>query len=792
MHNKLKYCLIGLTLTLLLGPAAAVLAQNSTGEIDGTVTDSSGAVIPGAMIKLFNSNTGQLVRTVKTNEKGDYSLPQLDVGSYQINVSFPGFQTKDITGIDLHIADTLTQNATLSTGDTATTVTVTADSNAPNTETSEQSSVINNQEMNELALATRNFEEMALIQPGVSYDPGAGNGMPGTVDSTGRSSNSHGLSINGMRQQQISWTLDGSDILNHGDNQQVTIFPSVTSIREMKVFRNSYGAQYGGGGSAQVMISSQSGGARIRGNIFFFNRPPALAAVPYSNVYQALKVGTPSMKYNDFGWAFGGPVFIPRIYPRSRSKTFFFYENELRRNTLYPTQNINDYPEEPMLYGWFRSPVCAWWRFTPGAPKQVSQCPAATNRAQQDNSSPYMNYHGTGIDYNYNIYSTLAKLGIVPSPVAQEYVRDMMLPAVAMSPVNTPIVTDDVDYGVHSSYQVVQQVASPYTETQTLVRIDHQFGERFNGFIRYIYDPIKQTVSCGIYSGNNTCMPGVAKSHTSQYGESFALHGTWVITPTMVADFGGSFNPYQVKSVPFGTAMAANSPDIHVQLPPGFVNTTGRVPGVVISTANWDTVGPFLNHNNTLQIFENTTKQLRQHSLYFGVNYERYTGYITDGTLNAGQFTSNQGGSVGQQVTNFEQNFASFLAGQPSQFVIRSLDPIARPSMDLWEAYIQDNWRILPRLTVNGGLRYSIYGQVTDRGGHLGGFQPEAYNPAMAPTVDPQYGDRICTSTSDPGCNGTGQAVNLNYDPLNGITRSGVNSPYGKAMSSTPLNGFAP
>jgi hypothetical protein len=763
MHSKTKLCLIGLTLTLLLTSTVAVLAQNSTGEIDGTVKDSSGAVISGAVVKIFNSETGQLVRTVKTNVKGDYSIPQLDVGTYQINVSSSGFKTADITNIDLHIADTLSMNATLTTGETSTDVTVTANNAAPATETAENASVIDNQQMNELSLSTRNFEQMALLEPGVSYNTGAGNGMPGTVDSTGRSTNGHGLSINGMRPQQLGWTMDGSDILNHGDNLQVSIFPSLTAIREMKILRNTYGAQYGGGGSAQVMVSTQAGGSKITGNLFFFDRPAPLAAIPYSN--QAVKTRPPTI-YTDFGWALSGPVFIPGIYPRAKSKTFFFYSNELRRNTLYPTQNINDYPTMAQANGYFSSPVCAQFVFVPGQTKTSGTCPK--NRAPLD---PNPLYPG----YPYYILGPGSPLTQI-DPVAQAYLKDEILPALGLQQGNTPI-----------AQQLSQQVASPMSETQTLVRIDHQFSERFSVFFRYIRDPIHQDIVCGIYANANSCMPGVAESHVAQVGSSMALHGTWVMTPTTVVEMGASFNPYDVRSTPYGTAMAANSPDIQVNLP--FLSTTNRVPGIAISTGVWDTVGPFVNHNNTLQIFENTTKQLHQHLLYFGVNFERYTGIVNDGTDNAGLITYNQGGSVNQGVSNFEQNFASFLAGQPSSFVQKSVDPYARPAMDLWEAYVQDDWRILPRLTLNAGLRYAIYSQVTDRGGHLGGFQPEMYNPTLAPTIS-TLGSSICTNTTDTGC--AGLTPNPNYNPLNGIVQGGINSPYGKMVSTTPLLDFAP
>jgi hypothetical protein len=182
--------------------APLLRAQNTTGEIDGTVTDSSGAVIHGAVITFTRVETKEIVRTVKTNSKGQYSAPQLEIGVYTIIATAPSFQETDIKKVELNVGDTLTENAKMVPGAADITVTVDATQVAPDVETATQGTTIGETEVRELALNTRNFEQLVLRQPGVSYT-GDDQNYSGQVDATG-AVNLALISINGLRNTQLS------------------------------------------------------------------------------------------------------------------------------------------------------------------------------------------------------------------------------------------------------------------------------------------------------------------------------------------------------------------------------------------------------------------------------------------------------------------------------------------------------------------------------------------------------------------------------------------------------------
>jgi hypothetical protein len=280
-------------------------AQNITGEIDGTVTDSSGASIRTAQVRVTNTDTKEVVRTLTTNQHGDYTASSLAPGTYSVMASSAGFVSSTATGIAVTVSDTLTVNLRLNPGDSET-VTVVASPLAPNLETNENSSIISNAEVKELALNTRNFEQLLILEPGASYG-GPDELTPGMISPSG-AANNHQISINGLRPSQLTWLLDGADMLNHSGLQQVAMFPSIDSIAEAKIIRNGYGAQYGGGGSAQVLLVTKAGGASYHGDAYYFWRSQYLNATPFFNLLSNPPQPKPPIKYNDFGYSVGGPL----------------------------------------------------------------------------------------------------------------------------------------------------------------------------------------------------------------------------------------------------------------------------------------------------------------------------------------------------------------------------------------------------------------------------------------------------------------------------------------------------
>lgn len=750
---------------LLFGTCAGLHAQNVTGEIDGTVTDASGAVIPQAKVVIINAATSLIVRTVATSGSGDYRAPQLNPGSYNVTVTASGFKRFEEDGITLTVGDTLTINAALQVGASSASVTVSAVNLSPDVETATNGTVIENAQIEQLALSTRNFEDMLVLQPGVSASATTDQ-YPGMV-SPGGSRNSSGIEINGLRAMQLTWLMDGADILNRETSDMVTIYPSLDAISELKVLRGSYGAQYGGAGSAQVLIQTKSGGATYHGDAYEFYRNQDLNANDFFNKIATTPQPRPPIQYNDFGYTIGGPLFLPRVYPRSRSKTFFFFSQEMRRLALYTLDgassqagDLTNYPTTAQVNGYFKGPVCATYTYTSAG---VQDC---TARASINMNSPY-----AAQGYIFQLPQTSF------SPIAQEYLKDIIQPALDVAQPNSPI----------DPQGLLLEQKGTYNSTQELARIDHQFNQRLSGYFLYALDPLNLQVPDGYTVG--TGYPGVGTSNIYSYGEDFLGHLTWIASPRMVLEGGYSYQPYEIKVTPIGLATTQRSPDIHVNLP--FPDTLGVVPVLSINGSTIQTFGPLRNFNKNQQVFVNASLSLGSHILYFGGDFEHYNSTVNEGISNAGKFTFNDNAQsvvvngTTYPLTAFEHSFGDFLLGNAQAFTQSSIDPVATPTASLFELYFQDDWRIKPRLTLNLGVRYTINGQYHDQRNHLGVFQPEAYNPVDAPTIDTN-GD-LCLPS---GC--TGATPNPLYDSLNGIVQAGVNSPYGDNVASTPKLNFAP
>jgi hypothetical protein len=767
--------------SLMLVITRVGIAQNITGDLNGVVTDTTGSFIPGAIVSITNIATREVARTVVTDAHGTYRTAFLAVGDYTLTISAPGFEKQIIPIVSVQVGQTEKVNATLVPGNVQVSVTVDADELAPDTQTSQNSTIIDKAQINELALNTRNFEQILLIQPGVSYT-GPDQQSSGLIAAAG-SANTASLSINGLQPTQLSFNFDGADILNRSTVAQAVLFPSIDSIQQVLVLRDSYGAQYGGGGSAQVLTVSKAGSSSFHGDAYYFLRNQYLNANEFFNLISDPVLPRPPIRYNDFGFTFGGPLFVPGIYPKRKSTTQFFYSQELRRIQQYPTEQQQGYPYLAQANGYFQDPVClpagtaggVTTGTLNGAAVTFSNCPSGLASPQVTNS-PY-----PGFTWQ-----------VPPSAIpatSQAYLKDIILPALALQQPNSPT----------APQQVVLDQKSTTNSNQIIARLDHRFNSRLSGFFKYSIDPYHILAPGGLYplSLNNAGYPGVNTAAVYTYGENFLGHMTYTATSTMVLDFGYSYLPYEIKSTAVGFDSSSASPDIPVQLP--FANTTGLAPVLVISGQPLGGRGNVRTLNHTQQVFENTTKQEGRHTLLFGVNYEHYYATTNQGTYNAGQFTFSSLSTPvsaaklppgATQTTSFESSFATFLTGTPERFTQESLDPVSEISSNLSEVYVQDSWRALSHLTIQAGLRWSILGQPYDRGGHLGVFEPQAYKVSQAPAIAFADGTECVAGNPDTNCNGV--TPNPNYNPLNGIVQGGTNSPYGRAVIRTSYLNFAP
>src|SRR4030095_16422868 len=297
------------------GMFATVSGQVTTvGSISGTVRDSQGAAVPKAEVRIQDEASG-VSRTVVSDDNAFYLSASVPVGKYTISTSPQGFKKTVAEAVDLHVGENRTVNLDLQVGAVSETVTVTSDAAPVETRSGDVSSLIAEKQVTELPLNGRNYSQLALLVPGVSPATNGsfaakGTGLDGGVD----------MSVNGNGSNQNLWTVDGVNNMDVGSNRTLLVFPSIDSIQEFRVQRNSFSAEYGQSQGAVINLIPKGGSNSFHGAGFEFLRKDGLNA----NNFFLNKANQPKayLKYNNFGGNFSGPIW--------KNKIFFFWSEEWR------------------------------------------------------------------------------------------------------------------------------------------------------------------------------------------------------------------------------------------------------------------------------------------------------------------------------------------------------------------------------------------------------------------------------------------------------------------------------
>lgn len=761
---------------LALAAIAAVMpswagAQETTGSISGTVTDATGASIKGAKVVLTNTDSGQEVRRLTTNNDGFYTAPSLPLGSYRLVISDTGFGDETVTGIVLHANDTLTVNGSLQPG-AQESVTVTAEQLAINLESATQGTTIDGTQVRELVLPTRNYEALVGLQPGVSYTGGdqiyIGNSNP--VGAT----NVVNFSVNGARTSGNAWTVDGADNVDRGSNFTLLTYPSVDAIAEFKTLRGTYSAEYGRSASGQINVITKSGTTDFHGSAYEFVRNDIFNANSTLNKLSTTPSGAArttsarsKLRYNDFGYTIGGPVWLPKVYDGRKHGTFFFFSQELRRVILYAPLTLTGVPSLAERQGTFSQPVCTS-TYLPGG---ATTTPSNLGKCQNSGTT--------------NV--------AVSSPLAQAYLKDIFSKLPAPDATGTLILAPQRNI---------------YNGNQQIIRIDQGFGPKLQTFFRFIHDSIPTQEPGGLFQGSG--YPGVNTTSTNAPGKIYLAHATYLFSPSLLLDAGYAYSWGALLSDPIGLMLNSNSPDVSaLETKTGalaYPSTLARVPGLAFTGGtSLSTYGPYRDYSRNHNVFANVTKTIGSHSVIIGVDYNKYNKQENNAGANAGSF-SFQAGNVPTTSTaqTYQQSFANFLTGYVTSFSQASVDVTPSIKDNQFEAFVQDNWKVTPRLTLNIGVRYSYFAQPTDANHELSTFDPSLYNTANAPTID-TTGSICVVGAPCKGVtpNGTvtlrqaitnGMSVNgkLVGTTANSILVSGTNSPYRDKVGKEDKLDFAP
>jgi outer membrane receptor protein involved in Fe transport len=751
LRSLLPFCL--LTLLLALAIPNSALAQEVTGTILGTVTDTSGATVSGAVITITNTDRNAVERSLTTTSAGRFTVPLLPIGHYSIKVEAPGFKTFEKTDIILNVNDRLLQQIVLEIGAVSQTVAVQANALHVDTQSATASGLISGVQIRQLSLESRNYESFVSLMPGVVSNAGTDTSI-GAIAPSGASNNTS-FSLNGSFGSENNWTIDGVDNVDRGANGTNLDYPSVDAIAQVSVLRGNYNAEFGRSAGGQINVITRSGTSNFHGDLYEFFRNDALDANTWGNkAFSNPPVPRTPLRYNDFGGTIGGPIFIPGVYNKSRNRTFFFFSEEARRiiessPTLSLVPNMQERGLDPATGNnpTFPFPVCL------AAVNGDGSCPAG----QSSTTIPRNLVNPAAAAYLKDVYSHI--------PMPQQAASD----------------------------QLAANQSNTFNAHQEIVRVDHTFTPKISGFVRYLQDAIPTVQGGGLFNAN--AVPNVTTTSTTNPGKNFAASLNFIFSPLLLNQIVYGYSYDGLYSVNASQFAASNSPDVAAAIALPYPETLNRIPSLGFGAylGSMYGFGTYADSNKNQMIFDNLTKIAGRHTLQFGVTYSHYEKSENSAGNNAGTFNfqANPDTTLANGLdpaAEWHQEFAYFLLGNSQQFTQLSQDLRAYIFQNQYELYAQDQFRLRPTLTLNFGVRYSNFRQPTDGKDRATSFMPSRYNPANTPVID--NSGNLCTPQTLP-CDGTA-AINPRYDPLNGIIIGGKTSPFGTAIAPQSNLGFQP
>jgi hypothetical protein len=538
-------------LLLGLGWLNGIEAQTSTvGNISGTVRDPNGAAVPKAEVIILEQKTG-ISRTVTTDEDGFYSAPSLAVGRYTVSTSPQGFKKTVNSSVELHVSENLTVNLTLEVGSMNETVTVTADSAQVETRSGNVSSLIAEKQVTELPLNGRNYAGLALMVPGVSPAGSfatRGTGLDSNVD----------MSVNGNASNQNLWTVDGVNNMDVGSNATLLVFPSIDSIQEFRVERNSFSAEFGQAQGAVINLITKGGGNQFHGTLFGFLRDDSLNATDFFLKRSGRPIAP--LAYKNFGGNFSGPII--------KERAFFFWSEEWRREKRGYTLGA----------------------LVPNAAEKIGDFSGARTGPLPRDPFTGLPFPGNRIPANKLSPAGLAILKVYPDPNST---------AAGNNWVDSPL--------------------QPVNTRQDMIRGDVTLTSKMNLMVRYINEVWAHGSASGNFWGDSP-FPTLS-SDWDQPSKSFAVRLTNTLSSTSVNEFQFSRagNDIIIETNPAGEAL---NQEIASKFPTVFPKPDGiGLPtfwGADGYPALWHQA-PWTNHEDLFIWKDDFSKVIASHDLKFGV-----------------------------------------------------------------------------------------------------------------------------------------------------------------------------
>ncbi|HWB85324.1 MAG TPA: carboxypeptidase regulatory-like domain-containing protein [Bryobacteraceae bacterium] len=684
----------------LLLCAGLLVAQTNRGGITGTVFDETGAVVPNAVVTIKNAGTNQAIQA-KTSLAGAYSVLSLDPVIYSVTVEAPGFKKSTVSNIKVDTATVATVNVTLQAGAVSTEVTVQAESAMINTESGTTSSTVTEREIDGLPLVNRSVLDLALSQPNVSGDAGSENPAIVTVTTCPGCN----LSVNGGRPLNTLMLADGTN--NTGVSLARTMVSfSPETVQEFTVQTSAYSAEYGTTGGGVINATTKSGTNELTGTALWYNRNPDLAAAPYT--LASTNRSPPSLKYNQFSLAAGGPVYIPKVY-NGKNRTFWFaaFEPFYRRDFLAQDTII---PTDAMRQGDWSNTVATAQGTLPADVAQQFGIPS------NGDATIYDQYSLTGNNQFTQLPAPATGTTYLPFP--GNIIPKTMLDSTYLK--TLPYYAEPGAYYIGAN-GTIENLYNPrllsQDEKRYTLKIDQMVNDYHHLSFRYTATPIIKTQMTPTSPTSNNAEYSYAKQAMLAY--------TWTISPTLMNDLRLDFTRgnFSNTTAPQWDPQTGENLNTELGLPsimPGGLPSLPDIGGQG-STENQD-------HEQRFGITDIFYKNTGKMSWKFGVDLSRSFQNVIPlyGAIGGVySFSTTQTCSTGASGCTGGNSFASFELGVPSKLTIRS---VTIPYYYRWNAaagFVQNDWKVKPNLTLNLGIRYNLELPRTEKYDSQGVFMPQ-------------------------------------------------------------------
>ncbi|MES2393981.1 MAG: carboxypeptidase regulatory-like domain-containing protein [Acidobacteriota bacterium] len=688
-----KFVRAAICLVLLCAASIAASAQISTASMFGTVTDPTGAAIPKATVVLTQTDTG-FTRTIVTNDDGSYRADFLPVGPYKLTVTAAGFKKMDRGGLNLTVTENAQLDLAMTAGGASETVEVTAEVPLVNTGNSTLGRTVTNVEIDNLPLVDRNVYTLLDLTPGVQNNNAAGSGGNGGVINPLGAPEQH-VKINGSSDSgvgQVSYYLDGGSNMN-GIRNTGNPLPNPDAIREFRVDTNNYSAQYGRNSSGVVTVLTKSGTNQYHGSVFEFYRGKNFNATTH------LQSKKTDYNQHRFGFTLGGPVLHDKLflfgsYAGFRYKSANIFTTTVPSAAMQQGNFSENLPAQtPLLTGAAAcaKPVTGNNNTPPAATStKFYACDPTTHIAYAGNIVPLANQDPA--------IAAILKAGLIPTPNPSQ-ASDSIYTRRDFSPFSQS--TNEQLY--KGDYQMTpkQRLTLSYF---------HQTGD-------YLQNP----------SGNNI-LGWEVENFTFFQHEANVAH-TWTISNNTVNQLMLNFTRILGGRIDSPTdSLATYGSKFAEQIPNGTICGVPAQAGCTrpqLAVSGWFQAGNAITGPvtgaNIYAIRDVVSSTHGHHTLYYGGEANRETDpqQVTLNDYGVFSFTQATAGTAKRSSAAI----TDFIFGHPNSMA-QDVPVYANVSYFNYGAFFQDDWRILPNLTLNLGVRYDVQTAPTNTQNMLMQFVP--------------------------------------------------------------------